>query len=588
MKLSTIISLTTGLMLANTAQAQSTYTFHISPKIAYQTMADFGASDCWTADFIGKYFNDTEKEKAAQWLFSQEMDAQGNPKGIGLSMWRVNLGAGTAEQGSNSGIDDETRRGYCYLNTNGTYDWTKSSGQQYFMQQAKKYGVDHFLLFSNSAPVQFTKNGKGYANAGVQGSNLEDKHYGDFAKFLTTTTKHFIDEGYNITLIDPVNEPQYDWTSGQEGSPWTNECIAKLARELDASITQQGISSQILLPEAGSWKPLYQENPDTKRANNQIEAFFNPTNTNTYIGDLKNLKKAVAGHSYWTFGTNDDLVNIRKAVAEKAEEYNLEVHQTEWSMLDKEPSTSAGFPASYDAASYMDIALYMGKLIHCDLTFGNMTSWNYWTTFAQEKWGHKNRFYLIRINAQGDNEAESYGDIKRGGTLTDNANLWVLGNYSRFIRPGYQRIDMTSPQPISLNKLMGSAFISPDGKRLVLVYVNMGSTTGVKLEVEGQASAKSIHLYRTSATECLKNITDTYSLGSRILIPSQTVNTFVIDFENSLVATGIRPIVNEQPLDNQTIYNLEGKKMAEGNNKDKVSQLPQGIYIQNGKKFIIK
>ncbi len=588
MKLSTIISLTTGLMLANTAQAQSTYTFHISPKIAYQTMADFGASDCWTADFIGKYFNDTEKEKAAQWLFSQEMDAQGNPKGIGLSMWRVNLGAGTAEQGSNSGIDDETRRGYCYLNTNGTYDWTKSSGQQYFMQQAKKYGVDHFLLFSNSAPVQFTKNGKGYANAGVQGSNLEDKHYGDFAKFLTTTTKHFIDEGYNITLIDPVNEPQYDWTSGQEGSPWTNECIAKLARELDASITQQGISSQILLPEAGSWKPLYQEDPDAKRANNQIEAFFNPTNTNTYIGDLKNLKKAVAGHSYWTFGTNDDLVNIRKAVAEKAEEYNLEVHQTEWSMLDKEPSTSAGFPASYDAASYMDIALYMGKLIHCDLTFGNMTSWSYWTTFAQEKWGQKNRFYLIRMNAQGDNEAESYGDIKRGGTLTDNANLWVLGNYSRFIRPGYQRIDMTSPQPISLNKLMGSAFISPDGKRLVLVYVNMGSTTGVKLEVEGQASAKSIHLYRTSANESLKNITDTYSLGSRILIPSQTVNTFVIDFENSLVATGIRPIVNEQPLDNQTIYNLEGKKMAEGNNKDKVSQLPQGIYIQNGKKFIIK
>ena len=38
-----------------------------------------------------------------------------------------------------------------------------------------------------------------------------------------TTTKHFTDKGYNITLIDPVNEPQYDWTEGQEGSPWTNE-----------------------------------------------------------------------------------------------------------------------------------------------------------------------------------------------------------------------------------------------------------------------------------------------------------------------------------------------------------------------------
>lgn len=214
------------------------------------------------------------------------MDADGTPEGIGLSMWRVNLGAGSAEQGSQSGIEDITRRGYCYLDANGNYDWTKSAGQQYFMQQAKKYGVDHFLLFSNSAPVQFTKNGKACANKGVSGSNLADNHYADFAKFLTTTTKHFTDEGYNITLIDPVNEPQYDWTEGQEGSPWTNDCIAKLARELDKSITDQGLSAQILLPEACQWKALYQDGTE-KRANNQIEAFFNTSNSSTYIGDLK-------------------------------------------------------------------------------------------------------------------------------------------------------------------------------------------------------------------------------------------------------------------------------------------------------------
>lgn len=74
----------------------------------------------------------------------------------------------------------------------------------------------------------------------------------------------------------------------------------------------------------------------------------------------------------------------------------------------------------------MDISLYMGKLIHCDLTYGNMASWSYWTSFAQEKWGQKNRFYLLRMNTQGDNNNESYGDIQNGGTITDNSNLWVL------------------------------------------------------------------------------------------------------------------------------------------------------------------
>ena len=534
---------------------------------------------------MGKYFSEAEKEKSARWLFSREFDINGNPEGIGLSMWRINLGAGSAEQSNGSGIDDITRRGYCYLDAKGTYDWTKSSGQQYFMQQAKKYGVDHYLLFSNSAPVQFTKNGKAFANAGEQGCNLSDNHYGDFANFLTTTTKHFIDEGYNITLISPVNEPQYDWTNGQEGSPWTNECISRLARELDASIAKQGIGSKILLPEACQWKALYMDATE-KRANNQIEAFFNPANTNTYIGDLKSVQRAVAGHSYWTFGTNDDLQNIRKAVADKAAKYDLDVYQTEWSMLDKEPSTSAGFPASYDAASYMDIALYMGKLIHCDLTYGNMAAWSYWTTFAQEKWGQKNRFYLLRLNAKGDTGNESYGEIVNGGTVTDNANLWVLGNYSRFIRPGYRRIGHTTNQSESLNKLMGSAYISPDGKRIVVVYVNMGAATGVNLNVDGHIAAKEINLYRTSETENLKHIAETYTLGQRILIPKKSVSTFVIDFDKA--ETGIEGINAGKADDanNNNVYTLDGQLVR--TEAQSIEGLNSGVYIRNGNKILIK
>lgn len=571
-------------MIAANMQAQSSYTVTINPNISYQTIADFGASDCWTADFVGKYFNNTEKAKSAKWLFSQQMDANGNPEGIGLSMWRVNLGAGSAEQGDQSGIEDITRRGYCYLDAKGNYDWTKSSGQQYFMQQAKQYGVDHFLLFSNSAPVQFTKNGKAFADAGVKGSNLADNHYTDFANFLATTTKHFTDEGYNITLIDPVNEPQYDWTEGQEGSPWTNDCIAKLARELDKSLSEQNLSAKILLPEACQWKALYMDGTE-KRANNQIEAFFDSNHTDTYIGDLKNLLPAVAGHSYWTFGNNDDLKKVRANVAEKAKQYGLEVYQTEWSMLDKEPSTSAGFPASYDAASYMDIALYMGKLIHCDLTFGNMVSWSYWTTFAQEKWGQKNRFYLLRMNAQGDDDHESYSDITKGGTITDNPNLWVLGNYSRFIRPGYKRINHTTNQAESLNKLMGSAYISPDGKQVVVVYVNMGSATGVSLNIEGANTVKDIHLYRTSDKENLQNITGSYSLGKRIMIPAKTVSTFVIDLDEP-VSNGITTITSKQQAQDGNIYNLNGQLIK--SHATSTDGLAKGIYIQNGKKFIIK
>lgn len=584
MRKSLFLGLVFGLLVSGNAYAQSSYNVTINPDKHYQTIVDFGASDCWTADFIGKYFDTTEKEKAAKWLFSQNFDENGNPEGIGLSMWRVNLGAGSAEQGSNSGIEDETRRGYCFLDAKGTYDWTKSAGQQYFMQQAKQYGVDHFLLFSNSAPVQFTKNGKAFANVGEKTCNLGDSHLGDFADFLATTTKHFIDEGYPVTMVDPVNEPQFDWTEGQEGSPWTNESIAKLVRELDASITKLGISAKILLPEACQWKALYMEGAE-KRANNQIEAFFNAANSQTYIGDLNHLQKAVAGHSYWTFGTNSDLKDIRQNVWQKAQEYGLDVYQTEWSMLDKEPATSAGFPSSYDAASYMDIALYMGKLIHCDLTFGNMASWSYWTAFAQEKWGQKNRFYLLRMNAKGDDGNESYGDVKNGGTITDNANLWVLGNYSRFIRPGYKRIDHTTNREENLNKLLGSAFMSPDGKRIVLVYVNMSDQTSVRLNVEGQDAAKDIKVYRTTEKENLHCVNGSFSLGKLIAIPAKSVVTIVIDFEGN-VASGISQVAASQDKADNNVYTINGVLVK--SHSESTVGLPKGVYIQNGKKIIIK
>ena len=439
----------------------------VNPAITYQTIADFGASDCWTADYVGKYFNETEKAKAAKWLFSQNMDANGNPEGIGLSCWRVNIGAGSAAQGSGSNIEDETRRAECFLNEDGSYDWTRQAGQLYFMAEAKKFGVDNFLLFSNSAPVYFTKNGKANANGQTISCNLKDDCYDDFAEFLATTTEHFIGEGYNVTFIDPVNEPQFDWKDGQEGSPWLNYNIAKLAKELDKSMEKRNLNARILIPEASSLDCLY---GGSGRATKQINSFFNPSSSN-YVGNLSHIAKTVAGHSYWTYSTNETLVDVREKVRDAAAEAGVDVMQTEWSMLGDAPDASTGFPASYEAANKMDIALFMAKLIYTDLAVGNMTAWSYWTAMAQEKWSQKNRFYLLRLNAKGDSGPESYGDLKNGGTVAADKNLWTLGNYSRFIRPGYKRVAVEGAD--ELNGLMCSAYISPDGKQTVCVFVNM-------------------------------------------------------------------------------------------------------------------
>ena len=215
----TLLLSAVALSIDTPAFSQPVPVVGFNPSVRYQTMMDFGASDCWTAEYVGNYFPKDKKELAARLLFSRETDAKGNPRGIGLSVWRVNLGAGSKGQSDDSNIADVTRRTDCFLQSDGTYDWSRCPGQQWFMQQAKAYGVDHFLLFSNSAPVYFTVNALANNKDGAHGANLKSDCYDDFANYIATTARHFTDEGYPITYVDPVNEPAFDWRDGQEGSP---------------------------------------------------------------------------------------------------------------------------------------------------------------------------------------------------------------------------------------------------------------------------------------------------------------------------------------------------------------------------------
>ncbi len=105
----------------------------IDPAKQFQTIEGFGASDCWLPNQIGNYWR-SNRLQLARWLFSKNI-SKGQPQGIGLSMWRVNLGAGTAELGEKGGIDNANanNRAESYLNGT-TYDWTnKCVGQRYFI-----------------------------------------------------------------------------------------------------------------------------------------------------------------------------------------------------------------------------------------------------------------------------------------------------------------------------------------------------------------------------------------------------------------------------------------------------------------------
>jgi len=66
---------------------------------------------------VHRLWPEEKQNQIADWLFSTENDANGQPKGIGLSLWRFNVGAGSAEQGDDSQIASPWMRAECFLAT---------------------------------------------------------------------------------------------------------------------------------------------------------------------------------------------------------------------------------------------------------------------------------------------------------------------------------------------------------------------------------------------------------------------------------------------------------------------------------------
>lgn len=95
-------------------------------------------------------------------------------------------------------LTDKSRRAESYLTNDLTIDLERCEGQRYFLNRAKEFGCESIVLFSNTPPVQYTQNGKGFSNQGGV-SNLKNDCYDDFAAYMGDVAQYYIDKGYPVT-----------------------------------------------------------------------------------------------------------------------------------------------------------------------------------------------------------------------------------------------------------------------------------------------------------------------------------------------------------------------------------------------------
>ncbi|MBK0383621.1 hypothetical protein I5M32_11695 [Pedobacter sp. SD-b] len=487
-----------------------------------QTIENFGASDCWTTKFIGNWADAKKKNLIADYLFSTDTLSNGQPKGIGLSLWRFNIGSGSFEQGKASGIGDEYRREECFLDAIGNYDWTKQKGQQWFLDAAKKRGLNNFLAFSISPPVQFTIDGKAHGiNANL---NLKKGKENAYADFMVNVVKHFNEVGYHMPYLSPFNEPQWNWgekKTTQEGTAATNKEIADFIKILGPKLNNTNV--KIALGEAAQWNFL--SNSYDNGRGNQIKAFFSPQSKN-YIGDVPNLDNLISAHSYFTTCPDTALIKYREDVMAAKEKFapNLRLWQTEFGILGNICGVYNGGPRN----TSIDYGLYVAKVIHHDLSITNVSAWQWWLAVSPYNYSDA----LIYINDL--NGGNDLGATKKDGIVSDSKQLWCLGNYARFVRPGMVRVNASLSSINSLeeaaNTQMITAYKDKTSKQLVIVIINMDNSTKrfAMDQSDLTLAGNKVLAYTTDKT---KNLSKSVMDKSDIAIPGRSVVTLIAKYK---------------------------------------------------------
>lgn len=495
-----------------------------------QTMDNFSASDSWSMQMVGLW-SDANKNTIADLLFSTN-------KGIGLSAWRFNLAAGfdtTISANSLGWQPWRTEQGFLVSSNN--YDWTRQPGQRWFLSAAKARGIDQYIAMIYSPPTNFTRNGRVYSTDTTFSSNLKPGYEPAFAQFIGDVLAHFktnsvVAEQVSFNYVMPINEPQYDWDQpAQEGCRYGNSDILTLIPAVSSSLAARGLTTQIIVPEAGDLTALYQQN-----------SFKYGQSYGNYLTSLNSITNLVSrnltAHSYFTDNVTNQLVSIRQTLnAQMAANPFWRYWQTEYC-----PLGTVGPVRDLT----MTTALNVARVIWADVAVANASAWHWWLSLSPAD--YKDGLLYTDYFSPGDAES-----------LYCSKNFWAYGQWSRFIRPGWKRVAMSSYADVF--GLMSAAFVAPASNSLALVIINASGTNKLLApDATSIGAGKGIAYWSPWITSALPsdNLSPLPPLapGSECVVPANSVVTLVAN----IVATNTAPppsivgLVNQNATNGQLVF----------------------------------
>ncbi|AEF81937.1 Ig-like domain-containing protein [Leadbettera azotonutricia] len=460
-----------------------------------QIIDGFGGSNAWKNDVDKEHYNEVIEK-----LYSKT-------NGIGLTILRNRIPFRERypeDNGPNEPNDNfiqvngegKGNRTYRYdLDWNGTKTFDLNWAGSYDLA-ATKATIDLIKNLPNGPGSDFTimstpwtppnnndtqwKSGYSSNSTPDRKGSLKPAFYNDYADLLADYVKNFESEmGWPLSVLSIQNES--NWAADYESCVWTGDQIKNFLITLGQRFYLKDVQKNLGVMAAENMNftedLITQTLGDTQAKSvlnyvgvHQYEADSTPTN----LGAEKLTQTSAAGKRIW---------------------------QTEMGQTNKGGQIPVG--------TGINNALVYARMIHYDFTVAEANAWLYWWLWS---YNNTESDHIISFN-------------NSGVTLTKR--YYAVGHFSKFIRPGYQRIGSTASTAANV---FTTAYKNPNGKEIVLVLINSGnSAANINVTLQNSRFV-ALNAYRTSASEDLSPVNPPAAGSASISgysLPGSSITTLV-------------------------------------------------------------
>jgi galactan endo-1,6-beta-galactosidase len=385
-------------------------TVKLDPTRTLGTWEGWGSSLAWWARAIGGTAN---ADYYADLIYTTK--TTNSYPGLGLNIVRYNVGGGGIEQSQeNKGPKLQWQmdiHGY-WADPNSsdptTWKWSADENQRSMMQTARRRGANVFEMFSDS-PMWWMNSNRSTAGSNTGGDCLMPENYDRFTFYLASVARYSADHwGTRFDSVEPFNEPSADWwkyPNRQEGCHFDIATQQKIVESLRRALGREHLNDVAVAA------------ADENNMDAGLKTWTAYDSVNRSLIGLVN----VHGYSNGTepyHGPN--RLELRHAVGSKR------LWQSEY--------------GDGDASGYT-----MAQAIIRDLKELRPSAWVYWQLVEPDVpeygWG--------LINAKYIDTHDQLSAEKKTPLVRVNRKFYVYGQFTRYLRPGYQLLAIDDPNSIA-------------------------------------------------------------------------------------------------------------------------------------------